>query len=169
MQTRMIEIDFQVHQMIELERQSFEDTPNAVLRRKYGLEDASKPTEPPKAAAKADSRARAPASATVTSVDRPWVGKGMSTGLILPHGTELQMDYNNLRYEGRVDSGSLVFEGRRFRTPSEAADELCRTKDGRKTSLNGKKLISARLPGETKWVLLKTMEERMGGKKATVS
>jgi YD repeat-containing protein len=92
---------------------------------------------------------------------RAWVGKGRSTGLTLPHGSELRMDYNGQRFTGRVDNGALVFEGRSFTSPSGAADELCRTKDGRKTSLNGKELISVRFPGETGWVLLKTLEQQM--------
>jgi hypothetical protein len=162
MQTRMIEIDFQVHQMIELERQSFEDTPNAVLRRKYGLDAASAPTEPPKA----DSRAPAPVAG-----GSPFVGKGRSRDLnfTLPHGTELQMDYNTQHFDGKVDDGSLVFEGRRFSTPSEAADALCRTKSGRTTSLNGKKIIRVRVPGETKWALWADMEDELQRKMATVS
>lgn len=159
MQTRMIEIDFQVHQMIELERQSFEDTPNAVLRRKYGLEDL-KPNEP----LRADQRTSAPTLHTITSAGHPWKGKGKSTGLVLPHGTDLRMSYNDQLYTGRVDSGSLVFEGQRFSSPSGAANELCRTRDGRKTNLNGKDIITARLPGETKWALLKDIENRMYGK-----
>ena len=164
MQTRMIEIDFQVHQMIELERQSFDDTPNAVLRRKYGL-----PAEPqPAGSAEAEPNStRQPKEPPLTTADRPWVGKGKSTGLLLPHGTQLRMDYNGHRFAGRVDNGSLVFEGQRFNSPSGAADAICKTRSGSKTSLNGKTLISACLPGDTKWVLLKTMEERMRNGRVT--
>lgn len=150
MMMRTIEIDFDVHKAIELERRSFDEAPNAALRRLLGLV----PTVTPKTGKHESTDVLPPAG-------RPWVGKGHSTGLTLAHGTELQMDYNGQRFTGRVDNGAFVFEGRSFTSPSGAADELCRTKDGRKTSLNGKELISARLPGETDWVLLKTLERRI--------
>lgn len=148
---RTIEIDFEVHKAIELERQSFDEAPNTALRRLLGIapaapEETAEPETPP---------------ASPPTAGNSWVGKGQSKGLTLPHGTELQMDYNGQRFSGRVDNGALVFEGRRFSSPSGAADELCRTKDGRKTSLNGKELISALLPGETDWVLLKNYEWRL--------
>lgn len=148
MQTRSIDIDFEVHKAIELERRNFDETSNEVLRRMLGIDvSGTKRSEHP--------------SATPVAEGRPWVGKGKSTGLMLPHGTDLQMDYNGQRFTGRVDNGSLVLEGQRFSSPSGAADELCRTRDGRKTSLNGKELIQVRLPGESGWVLLKEYEQRL--------
>lgn len=148
MQTRSIDIDFEVHKAIELERRSFDETPNEALRRMLGI-DASETQRPESE------------SVTPLANGRPWVGKGKSTGLILPHGTDLQMDYNGQRFTGRVDNGFLVVEGQRFSSPSGAADELCRTRDGRKTSLNGKELIQVRLPGGSGWVLLKEYEQRL--------
>lgn len=158
MQTRTIDIDFEVHKAIELERRSFAETPNAVLRRVLGIDPAElkQAKAPPSVSA-----AAIPSADAYASEGRPWVGKGKSTGLVLPHGTELRMDYNGQRFTGRVDNGSLVIEGRRFSSPSGAADELCRTKDGRKTSLNGKELIHVRIPGEGEYVLLKTYEQRL--------
>lgn len=148
MQTRTINIDFQVHKAIELERRTFDEAPNEVLRRMLGIDVAG--TERPQ-----------PASVAPATGGRPWAGKGKSTGLTIPHGTELQMDYNGQRFTGNLDNGSLVFEGQRFSSPSGAANELCRTRDGRRTSLNGKDLIQVRLPGESGWVLLKKYEQRL--------
>ena len=148
MQTRSIDIDFEVHKAIELERRGFDETPNEVLRRMLGI-DVSGADGPD------------PSSVMLVDEGRPWVGKGKSTGLVLPHGTDLQMDYNGQRFTGRVENGSLVLEGQRFSSPSGAADELCRTRDGRKTSLNGKELVQVRLPGEARWVLLKEFEQRL--------
>ncbi len=143
MMMRSIEIDFEVHKAIEMERLSFDETPNIALRRLLGMGPAaSKQVESP------------PASG------RPWVGKGQSSGLTLPHATDLRMDYNGQRFIGQVENGALVFEGKHFSSPSGAADGLCRTKKGRRTSLNGKELISVCFPGETDWVLLKTHEQR---------
>lgn len=156
MQTRTIEIDFQVHKAIELERQSFEETPSDVLRRMLGIDSAKRDET-----ANISSPKQTQPTIALAGKGRPWVGKGKSTGLTLPHGTELQMDYNGQRFTGHVENGSLVIEGQRFSSPSGAADELCRTKDGRRTSLNGKELIHARLPGESNYVLLKTYERRL--------
>lgn len=150
MTMRTIEIDFEVHKAIELERRSFDEAPDTALRRLLGI-----------APAEAEENSKPGATPAPSPAGRPWVGKGHSAGLTLPHGTELQMDYNGQRFMGRVDNGVIMFEGQNFTSPSGAADELCRTKDGRKTSLNGKELISARLRGETDWVLLKTLERRM--------
>lgn len=154
MTMRTIEIDFEVHKAIELERRSFDEAPNTALRRLLGI-----------APAETENNTEPKTTPLPSPVGRPWAGKGHSAGLTLPHGTELQMDYNGQRFMGRVDNGVIMFEGQNFTSPSGAADALCRTKDGRKTSLNGKDVISARLPGETDWVLLKTLERRM--RKAT--
>lgn len=143
MDTRTIEIDFEVHKAIELARKSFAETDNAVLRGLLGID------------------AQQAGPVTTVPVGRPWVGKGKSTGLTLPHGTELELDYNGQRFVGRVDNGALILDGRRFSSPSGAADELCRTKDGRRTSLNGKELIRVRLPNESEFALLKEYERRL--------
>ncbi len=150
MTMRTIEIDFEVHKAIELERRSFDEAPNTALRRLLGI-----------APAKARESSKPEVAPPPSPAGRSWVGKGHSAGLALPHGTELQMDYNGQRFMGRVDNGSIMFEGQKFTSPSGAADELCRTRAGNKTSLNGKELISAQLPGETDWVLLKTLQRRM--------
>ncbi|WP_018065677.1 hypothetical protein [Martelella mediterranea] len=149
MQTRSIEIDFDVHKAIELERRGFDETPNEVLRRMLGI-DVS-----------AVQRSARSLAASPIAEGRSWVGKGKSAGLMLPHGTDLQMVYNGQHFTGHVDNGSLVLEGQRFSSPSGAADELCRTRDGKKTSLNGKELIQVRLPGESEWQLLKAYEQQL--------
>lgn len=150
MTMRTIEIDFEVHKAIELERRSFDEAPNTALRRLLGI-----------APAETGENSDPKGTALPSTAGRSWVGKGHSAGLMLPHGAELHMDYNGQRFIGCVDNGALMFEGQSFTSPSGAADELCRTKDGRKTSLNGKELISVRLPGEANWVLLKALQERM--------
>lgn len=150
MTMRTIEIDFEVHKAIELERRSFDETPTTVLRRLLGIEPAE-----------AEQDKEAEMSTALSARDGgPWVGKGKSAGLTLAHGTELRMHYNDQRFTGRVDNGALVIGEKRFSSPSAAARGLCRTKKGSKTSLNGKELIDVRLPGEADWVLLKTYQLR---------
>jgi hypothetical protein len=53
-----IEIDFDVHKRIELERTSFTETPNAVLRRLLSIDGCQPATEPPLRAVVALGQAR---------------------------------------------------------------------------------------------------------------
>lgn len=143
MKTRAIDIDIDVHKAIEAARKDFSEPDNSVLRRLLGID--------------------ATPQAQLRSVGkgRPWIGKGHSTGLDLPHGTELRLHYNTTNLDGVVDDGRLVFEGQAYGTPSAAANELCLTKKGTKTQLNGKTVMHGRLPGETDWVLLADLQKRM--------
>jgi hypothetical protein len=134
---RTIEIDFDVHQAIELERQSFEDTPNAALRRLLKL----RPVE------KAPAAEKATTAAPPTSEGRAWAGKGV----ILPHGTELRMDYNGRVHSGRIEDAEWVVEGHKFGSPSAAAGGVAVTKAGKKTSLDGWIYWQVKRPGDTRW------------------
>lgn len=127
---RTIEIDFEVHKRIELERQSFAETPNAVLRRllSIGGEQTPRPTAP--------------------TGDRPWAGKGIT----LPHGTELRMEYNGRVHMGVIQNGTWMVEGGEYKSPSAAAGGVARTRDGKQTSLDGWIYWQAKRPGETQWV-----------------
>lgn len=128
---RTIEIDFEVHKRIELERRSFAETPNAVLRRllNIGGEQAASESAPP-------------------SSGRPWAGKGVT----LPHGTELRMEYNGRVHTGVIRDGTWAVEGGEYKSPSAAAGGVARTKDGNRTSLDGWIYWQAKRPGETQWV-----------------
>lgn len=148
MQTQTIEIDFDVHKAIELERKSFEEAPNAALRRLLGI----------------DSREASAAPPSPPSRGRPWVGKGHSRGLTLPHGTELRFDYRGKRLTGQVVDGSLVVEGQHFDSPSAVAVHFFRNKHGERTHLNGKALCDIRLPGESRFRGLKGYEVELSRK-----
>jgi hypothetical protein len=128
---RTIEIDFEVHKRIEVERQSFAETPNAVLRR---LLDIS-------------SNQTGPAHAT-SDLGRPWAGKGVT----LPHGTELRMEYNGRVHTGIVQNGAWMVEGGQYKSPSAAAGGVARTKDGNRTSLDGWIYWQVKRPGDINWI-----------------
>ena len=133
---RTIEIDFEVHKIIELERKSFSETPNEVLRRLLKVSGTRPSLQPQKA-----------------TTGRPWSGKGVT----LPHGTELQMDYNGRQYTGGIDNGEWVVEGQRFKSPSAAAGGIAVTKSGKHTNLDGWNYWQAKRPGDTDWVAIKDM------------
>jgi hypothetical protein len=127
-QFRTIEIDFDVHKLVEGERRSFDETPNDALRRLLGLPD--KPDSPePKAAGRAWS----------------------DVGCVLPHGTPVRMNYGGQLIEGEILDGRWVCDGQAFDTPSAAASALARTKNGNKTTLNGWNYWQAKLTGSERW------------------
>jgi hypothetical protein len=135
---RAIEIDFDVHKKIELERTSFEESPNTVLRRLLGL----------------------PIDA---SVARPTGGSWSEKkygGLTLPAGTPVRMAYNGQSHEGVIDRGLWLVEGTEYRTPSGAALGVARTKDGTPAKLNGWVYWEALLPGSQQWVNIWELAKR---------
>jgi hypothetical protein len=135
MEHRTIEIDFDVHKLIETDRKTFAESDNAVLRRLLGL-------------------AGAPTHATPTATaGRAWASQGVT----LPSGTQLQMNYNSRVLTGYIEDGVWIVEGKQFSSPSSAASELCRTKMGRKTSIDGWKYGQAKRPGDSKWTEISTL------------
>lgn len=131
-ETRAVEIDFEVHQRIELERRSFAEPDNLVLRRLLGInEDES----------------RSELYAQFLSNGRPWSGKGV----LLPHATLLRMEYNGKQHVGQIENGEWVVEEKRFRSPSAAASGVALTKLGKHPSLDGWKYWEAKKPGENSW------------------
>ncbi len=124
-----IEIDFDVHKRIELERQSFAESPNAVLRRLLNIGGTSSPVS------------------TVT-LGRPWAGKGVT----LPDGTELRMEYNGRVHAGIIQDGVWMVEGGQYKSPSAAAGGVARTKDGKKTNLDGWTYWQVKRPEDVNWI-----------------
>ena len=137
---RTIEIDFDVHKRIEAERKSFAEAPNAVLRRLIGI-------------GAAPSQAPAPVNGGSGNGRRAWSGKGV----ILPHGTELQMDYNGRHHTGIIENGEWLVEAKRFKSPSASAGGVATTKDGNRTSLDGWIYWRVKRPGDTGWIAIKQL------------
>ena len=123
---RQIEIDFDIHRLIQLERRGFDEPEYVALRRLLKLGPA---VEEPKA-----DRAM-----------RPW-SKG---GVVLPHGTELRMEYNGILHLGRIADGAWEVEGHREKSPSGAANAVARGRDGQEVNINGKSYWQVRRPGDT--------------------
>ena len=139
MQMKQIEIDFDVNKLIELERTSFDESPNEALRRLLKL---------PTKTAKTD--------VVAAPEGKAWSGKGV----VLPHGTQLRMEYNGVEYQGTIIDGKWECGGGRHAGPSPAAASVAKTRDGTRPSLNGWIYWSAKLPGTTRWVPISTMRKR---------
>ncbi len=133
---RSIEIDFEVHKRIEAERRGFLETPNDVLRRRFGIGAAD------------DRETKEPRR-------RPWSGKGV----VLPDGTEVSMEYNGTAYRGRIEDGAWVVEGLRFNSPSAAAGGVAKTKAGKAPSLDGWIYWHVRRPGDDRWLPLEMLRD----------
>lgn len=128
---RTIEIDFDVHKRIELERKGFEESPNTVLRRLLGL--------PPEKATTQDA---------ANDLSSAWRDKN---GCTLPHGTRLRMTYGGRTHEGVIDHGVWIVEGETYHSPSGAAG-VARTRGGFQTKLNGWNYWEVQLPGAEEWI-----------------
>ena len=122
-----IPIDFEVFKKLTAELESPEDTFNEVLRRKYGL------------AARRERR-------FATNVGtRPWVVDGVT----FPHGTEFRRKFKGREYSARVENGALVYDGRRYDTPSAAAMAIT------EVAANGWRFWNARRPGDADFKRIK--------------
>ncbi len=142
---RTVDIDFDVHKRIEMARESFSETPNAVLRRLLGLDD-SRPVQ----------------QVIGATAMRTWSGKGVQ----LPHGTRVRMDYNGRTHEGEIVDGSWLVEGERYSSPSAAAGGAARTKGGKRTNLDGWIYWWALMPSQKTWVKLSEMRRDEPGASA---
>jgi hypothetical protein len=138
-----IEVDWDIHKLIEAERRGFEEPPYVALRRLLSL-----PSPLGEEAGKAE----------VSSQGIAW----SEDGVTVPHGTAAKMEYLHGRqsYEGRFENGRLMVNGRSFSTLSEAASALAVTKDGTKTNLNGWLYWQVRLPGQSRWTFLRDMRSK---------
>src|SRR5690349_10706809 len=97
-QLQKIEIDWDIHKLIEGERRSFDEPPYVALRRLLKLPES-------KAAPVAAAR-------TAVSGETPWTEDGVS----VPHGSLARMEYGrgSQTYEGQFLNGQLVVDGQSF-------------------------------------------------------
>ena len=142
MDLQRIDIDFDIHRKIENERRGFDEPPYMALRRLLGLPE--KAVETP-----GDDSFREGV---------PFVEDGVS----ILHGSDARMRYlrGTQLYEGKFLDGMLVVGDKKYPTLSAAASDLARTKEGKKTSLNGWLYWEMRAPGTARWRMLKDLREQ---------
>ncbi len=135
---RTIEIDFDVHKRIELERAGFDESANDVLRRLLGI---SLPTD----------------VAAGEPLGRAWSAKGVT----LPHGTELRMEYNGRVHTGEIRDGQWLVEGQTFNSPSGAAGGVATTKNGKRANLDGWEYWQVKPPTGPTWIAILELRRRV--------
>jgi hypothetical protein len=74
-------------------------------------------------------------------------------GIRFPVGTEFRARYKGKVHFGAVDKDGLVIEGKRAANPSEGARLLTQN------NVNGWAFWECRFPGETRWKLLKSLQD----------
>ena len=132
---RHIEIDLEIHKLIEQERTDFAEPDYVILRRLLGLKDL-------------------PAS----YAERPtsgWTGKGIH----LPNGTKLKMQYKGQVIGGEISDGKWKVRGKDFLSPTGAAKHAASLADPSYDwhAMNGWHYWQVQLPGETQF---QTLSER---------
>lgn len=123
-----IKIDFEVYKQLTVRRATAQVTENDVLRDVLGL--GALPTDGNGSQAQA--------------AGIPWVTKGVT----FPHGSDFRANYKGQSYTARVESGALVFRGKRYTSPSRAAMDVAQH------NMNGWIFWECRLPGQLDWRLM---------------
>ena len=109
----MIEIDLDVHKVIEANRESLDEKPVAILRRMLNLPAS---TETPTAPA----------------------GKAWSKlGIELPQRAQSSEGDERCGDEGEIADGAWIVEGKRVNSPSGAAKAVAKTKNGKAANVDG--------------------------------
>lgn len=144
MRLKAIEIDFDIHKMIEGERQGFHEPEYVALRRLLGL------PEPTAEQSEVD---------VVNQDGIPF----REDGVEILHGSDARMRYmrGTQLYEGQFLDGKLVVDGVAYSTLSAAAMDLARTREGKKTNLNGWLYWEVRAPGTTRWRKISDIREQV--------
>lgn len=131
-----IEIDFDVFKELTIRRTTESVTYNDVLRELLGLNRLISSTTTPE---------------TENDIS---AGAWTTKGVTFPAGTEFRASYKGQTISGKVDSGFLVVNGKRFDSPSSAAVSITGN------MVNGWIFWECRLPGKTTWQLIKSLRKR---------
>jgi len=128
-----IEIDFDVFKELTNRRSMESVSYNDVLRELLGLNPLKKSAPSPDIDASAGT----------------WTTKGVT----FPEGTEFRSNYKGRTISGKVESGFLVVNGKRFDSPSSAAVSITGN------MVNGWIFWECRLPGKVSWQIIKSLRK----------
>jgi len=90
----------------------------------------------------------------------------------LPHGTLLKMEYRAREYTGVILNGTWVVkdgDGNESEavSPSDAAAQVARTKNGAVPNLNGWRYWSVKRPNDDEWINLQVLRNEFAHGKIT--
>jgi hypothetical protein len=164
MQFRQIEIDVELHKIIESKRSSFSESPNEILHRLLGGKEPGTDREshathtPEMVGATNEPNDRQLAQLKLMQEIANQSG-WLKQGVYLPNGTQVQMRYNGSVYSGMIEDGKWAVAGRHFDNPSAATMGAIAAAVGSSPNLNGWRLWSCLGPGSTTWVPLERMRD----------
>jgi len=127
-----IEIDFDVFKALTLRRTTEDKSYNDVLRELLGL---------------------SPQKSSVPSEHVSGHGGWVTKGVHFPTGTEFRASYRGQTYYGKVESGGLVVDNKRFHSPSAAAVAITGH------PVNGWTFWECRMPGKSSWQMIKSLRK----------
>ena len=128
-----IEIDFDVFKELTNRRTSEAVTYNDVLREVLSLTSSAVPKE--------------------ESHLNNSVGAWSTKGVTFPEGTEFRGRYKGQIYYAKVERGALVYNGKRYESPSPAAVDIT----GK--PWNGWHFWECRVPGKTSWQVIQSLRK----------
>lgn len=128
-----IEIDFDVFKELTTRRTTESISYNDVLRKLLGLNPLKESVLSP----------------DVATSEGAWTTKGVT----FPAGSEFRANYKGRIISGKVESGYLVVNGKRFDSPSAAAVSITGN------MVNGWIFWECRLPGKVSWQILKSLRK----------
>ena len=133
---KQIEINIEVHRALEARREAFHESYNDILLRVLEIENPQTRTQ----------------TERTSSAEEPvaWRRKGVT----LPSGTRWRLLNGSDHDSGEVANGYFRSRSQRYKSPSGLAMALYRTKEGRRTNLNGWRYIEVLRPQDKEWVLL---------------
>lgn len=133
-----IKVDFDVYKAITALRETEAMTENDVLRQLLGLKMESKQ--------KSDIE-------DIDNLVRPLLDSLTVKGVTFPPGTQFRASYKGSLHHGVVESGNIVVNGIRCKSPSKAAEAITGN------SVNGWKFWECKLPSSNHWVAISSLRE----------
>ena len=127
-----IEVDFDVYRQLTARRSSEDVSYNDVIRELLDM---------------AQSVAAQDMDESILQTPKDWVVRGV----LFPFGTEFRGKYKGRVHNARVENGALVLNGKRFRSPSEAAASITGY------AVDGWCFWECRLPGKSSWQLIENL------------
>lgn len=138
---RTIQIGLEVHKAIEAERRTLAETENAVLMRLLLGESNAPKIEVPQQALR---------------TGKAWT----KDDVVLPEGTKLKGQYSGQTVVGEVIDGRWLIAGKSYDSPSMALIHNVRTRDGRRTNINGWNHWLVQRPQDTVFKSIKVLRGR---------
>jgi predicted CopG family antitoxin len=84
----------------------------------------------------------------------------VSKGGTIPHGSELRMNYKGREYHAVVDDGKIIWDGKAFSSPSEAAVAVIQSTGQDQTRANGWDYWKVKTPESGEWRLADEVREK---------